>query len=411
MKRMLALLFCGAMLFSLAACGGNGESSDTDSVSNSTVSQTDTASEEVSASSETETDTAVSTLTDTESSTDSQTDTSTDTGTVTPPVQQPEEPKEEPMKYGLIMDDSSKRILVVNPEKGGSFPSSWTFKSSCVVWSWSTDDAKGAQMEGRNINIDCTKYRYSAYYQKDVIIFCGSGGYAGIIDYKTKDLLFEAKIDVDGPHSVELLPNGDLVVACSGNSNYDAGCVLYYPLSAGETTYCDKVMLWGAHSVVYDPDNKLILALGGKEVIGLSVTDGGTKNAKMTSLPEKHVEMFYPGTTAPNGSGHELIPVLGQPGKYFLAADNLFLYDSTANTISYDDALATKYNLAQTKGMAYFADGVSVQTADKQGGSSNYRSLAFRVLYPDGDTMKEVMVPHISGRETYKVSVFTKDYR
>ncbi len=415
MKRILALLFCGVLLFSMAACGETEQpTAGTDSPSSTTVTETDSSTDEVSASTQTDGQTDASTEVSSEPSTEVSTDVSTDSSTDTTPPNsdtEKEEPKEEIMKYGLIMDDDSKRILVVNPEKGGSFPESWTFKSSCIVWEWSTDDASGAKMEGRNINIDCAKYRYSAYYKKDVIIFCGSAGYAGIIDYKTKELLFEAKVDVDGPHSVELMPNGDLVMACSGNSNYDAGAILYYPLSSGATSYTSSVPLWGAHSVVYDPDNQMILALGGKEVIGLTVTDGGTKTAKLVTVPEKHVEMFYPGTTVPNGGGHELIPIFGQPGKYFLAADGLFLYDSVKNTISYDDALATKYTLAQTKGMAYFADGISVQTAHNQGGTGNYRSAAFRVLYPDGETMKEVMVPHISGRATYKVSVFTKDYR
>ncbi len=406
MKRILALLFCGVLLFSMAACGENTENPTTGTDSQSSVTATGSSTDEVSASTQTDGQTDASA----EASTDSSSEDSTDISDNPSTDADEEDPKEEIMKYGLIMDDSGNKILVVNPELGGSSPSDFDW-SKAIVWEWSVNDAKGCKIYGQDVRIDCTKYRYSSYYKKDVIIFCGSKGWAGIIDYETKEVLFETKVNVAGPHSVELMPNGDLVMACSGNSNYDAGAILYYPLSSGATSYSSSVSLWGAHSVVYDPDNKMILALGGKEIIGLTVTDGGTKTAKLVTVPEKHVEMFYPGTTAPNGSGHELIPVLGQPGKYFLAADGLFLYDSVNNTISYDDALATKYTLAQTKGMAYFADGISVQTAHNQGGTGNYRSSLLRVLYPEGDTLKEVMIPHRSGSATYKVGVFTKDYR
>ncbi len=394
MKRMLALLFCGVILFSFVACGETEQPTDTDTGASSTSSTAigDTGSED-----------------DVSSETNVQTDTSTDTETNTDTGSDKEEdPKEDVMKYGLILDDNGSNILVVNPELAGTSPADFDI-TKAIVWEWSVFDAKGSMIHGQDVRIDCTKYRYSSYYKKDVIIFCGSKGWAGIIDYETKELLFETTVNVPGPHSVELLPNGDMIMACSGNSDYDAGCILYYPLSAGGSMYCDKYPLWGAHSVVYDPEEELIYALGGSDVVSLAVMRPGTKEAKF-AFAGLRLKLTYPdGNT--DGGGHELIPMLGQPGKYFLASNQLMILDVKEGTVSRTDEMAVKYNLTNIKGMAYFADGISVQTAHNQGGTGTYRSSVLRVLYPEGDTLKEVMIPHRGGSATYKISVFMKDYR
>ncbi len=390
MKRVLALIFAGVFLLSLAACSPDTPTTDTGSGSVSsdpvggTVSDTDSGS------------------TSENSSTDSSNSNTSETGEITLNVFDPT------LDHKVIMDDSSKTILVVDFDKGSS-PAEWSMDNA-VIWEWSTDMAKGFGMQGKNINIDSAKYRYSEYYKKDVIIFCGSSGWVGIIDYQTKDLLFEHQPG-NGPHAVEILPNGDLVVARSGNGNGN-GDVLYYPIASGASAPSDeKVKLDSAHGICYDPKNKVLWALGDKEIVALRVMGDGV-SAKLTKINGMGVNLSQ-------GGGHVLAPAYGNPGKYWVSTGKkVWVYDSENQSISSGALRAPKYSGASVKGMAYFADGTMVQTAHDQGGTGTYRSSQLKIMYLAESSgkvtqavVKSVMIPHRAGSQTYKVHVFTKDYQ
>ncbi len=383
MKRILSLLFCGVLLFSMAACGETEKPTETD----------------VSAK-----PSEFSSVSDSHASiTDSEQNDTSETEEVKLTVFDPE------MDHKLIMDDSAKRILVVDLDKGSS-PEDWSMENA-VIWEWSVDDAVGASIQGKDVRIDSAKYRYSAYYKKDVIVFCGSSGWVGIVDYETKKLLFEHNPG-HGPHSVELLPNGDLILACSGNDGAAEGRILYYPLSSGSLyPSAEKVMLNSAHGVCYDPTNEVVWALGGTEIIALKVLGTG-ENAKLTKIGGL-------GTSLGVSGGHVLSPAFGNPGKYWVSSSQqTWIFDANEATLSSTDLKCDKYSNKGVKGMAYFADGTMVQTAHDQGGTGTYRSSELRILYLTESSgkvaqavVKEVMIPHRSGSQSYKVHVFTKDYQ
>ncbi len=388
MKRIFALLFAGVFLLSLAACTPDTPTTDTGStppVSGSTLPTSD------------RTDAGTP-------STDSSDENTSGKDEVQLKVFDPS------LDHKVIMDDSAKRILVVDLDKGSS-PKDWSMENA-VIWEWSTDMAKGAAMQGKSINIDSAKYRYSEYYKKDVIIFCGSSGWVGILDYETKALLFEDQPGL-GPHAVELLPNGDLVVACSDNSGPN-GCVLYYPLASGASKPSSaKVKLDSAHGICYDPQTEMIWALGSREIIALQVQGEGA-SAKLTKINGM-------GASLPTGhsGGHVLAPAYGNPGKYWVSSSKqTWIFDAEQESISPTALQCKKYTNAEVKGMAYFADGTMVQTAHDQGGTGTYRSSELRILYLTESSgkvtqavVKEVMIPHRSGSQSYKVHVFTKDYQ
>ncbi len=390
MKRLLTLLFSGAMLLSFAACGETEQPTDTDSQPVSSE---------------------VFSVSDTDTST-------TDTDTSTTDTEQKDTSEKEDVKakvfdtsldHKLIMDDSSKRILVVDLDKGNS-PEEWSMENA-VIWEWSVDEAKGASFYGKDVRIDSTKYRYSSYYKKDVIVFCGSAGWVGIIDYETKEVLFDHKPG-QGPHSVELLPNGDLVVACSGNDGAAEGRVLYYPLSSGSSAPSPKpIMLNSAHGVCYDPQNEVVWALGSTEVIALKPVGSG-KDAKLMQIAGMGASLGVTG-------GHVMTPAFGNPGKYWLSSSQqTWIFDANEGTVSSTDLKCDEYSNKGVKGMAYFADGTMVQTAHDQGGTGTYRSSELKIMYLAESSgkvtqavVKSVMIPHRVGSQTYKVHVFTKDYQ
>ncbi len=85
---------------------------------------------------------------------------------------------------------------------------------TCVVWEWDADKDLNCKLKP-GAGLDAAKLRYSPYYGKDVIVACSSSGWAGVIDYEKKTVLWEYQIG-GGPHSIELMPDsGDIVVAGS----------------------------------------------------------------------------------------------------------------------------------------------------------------------------------------------------
>jgi len=389
MKRIFALLLCLAMSFAFVACEGGETNTDSSaSTEEPVVSDTDSAEHS------TGTD-SVGTQTDTSSD-------KTDQPQVNVQLYDPD------MEHKVIMDDSATKILIADLNLCGDNPEDIDMEE-CIIWEWDTKDAKGAKMQGKSITMDEALLRYSAYWKKDVVVFCGSGGWVGIVDYETKQLLFEDNPG-NGPHSVELLPNGDLVLACSGNSNVDAGKLIYYPLSQGKTKSSSTLPLRSAHGVCWDPTNKVIWALGGSEIIGCTVASG-----KLVKVEGMGASL----TAIGQSSGHDMVPVYGQPGRYWVSsAKKILQFDANEGTLTDGFVRSQYYNGKSVKGIAWFADGTMLISAHNQGGTGTYRSAEFRFLYlkmSEGKVKRvvvdEIVIPHRQGSQTYKIHALNKEYQ
>ena len=382
MKKYFAFLLCFCLLVSLAACG------ETSDPSGSTGTQ-----------SLSETNTDASSETDTQSLTSSSdSESNADDVQLYDPT----------MEHKVIMDDSDTKILVADLNLCGENPEDIEIED-CIIWEWDTNDAVGTPIYGKKVTMDEAGFRYSAYWDRDVIIFCGSGGWVGIVDYESKELLFSDNPG-KGPHSVELLPNGDLIVACSGNSTSSDGRVLYYPLSEGRTDIGSVLPLKSAHGVCWDPTNEVIWALGGDEIIACIVSSGSLTEIEGMGASLKSIG---------HSGGHDLVPVYGQPGKYYVSCTKkILMFDANEGKISESFVRSNSYKGESVKGIAWFADGTMVLTAHDQGGTGTYRSSEFRFLYLGMSSgkvkvvkVKELVIPHRAGSQTYKVHTFTKDYQ
>lgn len=315
--------------------------------------------------------------------------------------------------HKVILDDSSNKILVLDLDRIGEIED-LTYLEEALIWEWDARTAPGCVLGKKGIGMDQANYRYSAYWDRDVVIACGSGGWVGIIDYETKEVLFE---DRPGycPHAVELLPNGDFVVAGSGGSNVENGCLLYYPLSCGSTKYCFRIPLASAHGVCWDPQREVLWALGMTELLAYEVLSPGTEKAQLVAVPDLGASL----ESVRDSGGHNLSPAYGQPGKYWVTADHLWLFDSERGTFSAGYSQKAKGDTFGLKGVAGFADGTMVLSGYiGEGGSPEYMSTALKILYRAESTgkvkrsvIKAIEIPYRGKRQTYKVQPFCKDYQ
>lgn len=229
-----------------------------------------------------------------------------------------------------------------------------------TIWSFERSENKGWDMTFKTVNgIDDVKFRYSNYHQKEVILMTSSGNWAGIAEYPSGKCLWETKVEYS-PHSIEMLPNGDVVIAVSGEDKMDSeaieGKVIYYHIQENrkyEQTSC--VLLKSAHGVLWDPKEELIWALGMNGLVAYK----SDSSYVLKQVKEKGFEMLC--------GGHALAVDYQNPDLLWIgtAIDKLFKFSKSQNRVldeySCSDVIL-EYNRAlvntrHVKGITSFVDG------------------------------------------------------
>lgn len=404
LKRIFALVFSLLLLTSFAACSGGQGDTQTDLSSDGST---------------------VSSVTDATTET-SNTSTTSDKGSGSkykkpgPPLDAPQptdpnavvyDPEMEHMIICCDVENESIVVLDLNKCK------EWTDvnKEECKVWEWNPRLEKTCQyfyFVGNGI--DDAKLRYSSYYKTDVVIATSSKGWAAVIEYPSGKVLWESPVSY-GPHSIEMLPNGDVVVASSGGNNWSKnGTLFYFALSSGSTTVTSSINLPSAHGLCWDPEQKILWGLGMDEITGYRVIDGGTSNARLEAVDGKRVTFLR------DNGGHDLSPVFGQPGKYWATCvGGLWLFDSHTMTVTKDVDYHAMYTGKDIKGLAYFADGTMIQSRAGIGthsasayGTTKLIAVTIAAKESDPSVVQATRQGiQFKSREFYKVHTFTKNYQ
>ena len=390
MKKFLCFFFCVVLLASAAGCSGQ------------PVAETDTSS--------------VSQATDTEKADKS----SSSAKLPGPPVNaaSPTDPN------AVVYDKDMEHKIMVTDVKKGSIAildlnkcTAWKdiTKRKSVVWEWNPYGAKNIRWPNYVGNgIDEAKYRYSEYYKSDVILACSSYGWAAVIKYPERNVLWEALVP-DGPHSIEMLPNGDVVVASSGGDLWQTkGMLFYYPLSSGSDSVYSTLQIPFAHGVQWDPQKECLWVVQMNGVVGVKVNGLGTKEGTLSVIEGTEVNFRM------DSAGHDLSPMYGNPGKYWVTGQNdLWLFDTEALTLTKEYEYRKNYTGKSIKGIAYFPDGTMVRTltgSDPNASADCFTTaLSFITL---STAAKDPSIVNASrwdvrfeDREFYKVRTFCKDYQ
>lgn len=193
----------------------------------------------------------------------------------------------------VITEQASKRILVLPADRV-----SWQNRK--LSWAWAPNAANGlADLAGSWSNPSDAKLAERG--GEKYLLTSASGGFAAVVPYPAGDRAYWAA-NVAGPanpHSIELLPDGNVAVAAS-----TGGWVRVYTASQGQrsTTYTEYRLV-GAHGVVWDAGRNVLWALGTEALVALNV--GGTPAAPV--LTEQR------SVPVPTKGGHDLQPVPGRP--------------------------------------------------------------------------------------------------
>ncbi|GAA2998406.1 DUF6528 family protein [Kitasatospora albolonga] len=183
-----------------------------------------------------------------------------------------------------------------------------------VIWSWNAERAPELAGMRRSVGANPTEAKSRRWHGHRYLLATASGGLAAVVEQRSRQVRWAVDTGSGNPHSIELLPDGNVAVASSAS-----GQLRLYTASQGpHSDHYTWHPLPGAHGVHWDGARGLLWALGSTELTALR--PGGTPAAP-TLTTVRTVPLPGPG-------GHDLAPVAGAPGRFWITArDRVWQYD------------------------------------------------------------------------------------
>ncbi|GAA2496423.1 DUF6528 family protein [Streptomyces gobitricini] len=208
----------------------------------------------------------------------------------------------------LLTDQASRRVLLLDGARRGWDPGA---DPAVVRWAFSPlGDARYADLDPDVSWVHPSEAKVRVWRGRTYVLTVASSGFAAVVEYPSGrrywgDALSPGTIR-HNPHSIELLPDGNVAVAGS-----TGGVVRLYAASRGRAgvpfaTYPLK----DAHGLQWDAGRRVLWALGGDRLVALRV--GGT--AARPTLDEAF------GARLPAPHGHDLGQVAGNPDRLWVSS-------------------------------------------------------------------------------------------
>ncbi|MEU1075613.1 DUF6528 family protein [Streptomyces sp. NPDC005878] len=175
------------------------------------------------------------------------------------------------------------------------------------LWSWSpVADPTLADLDPRGGWQNVSEAKARATAAGPLLLTCASGGFVAAVHREGGAVYWAASLPASAnPHSVELLPDGNIAVAAS-----TGGFVRVYAASQGARSGTHaSFALPGAHGLLWDAGSGLLWALGDRLLVGLAV-EGGPASPRLTAART---------VALPETGGHDLARALGTDSTMWLS--------------------------------------------------------------------------------------------
>ena len=301
----------------------------------------------------------------------------------------------------ILTDIGNGRILVLDLDRPEPLA------PENIVWQWAPKAEQGWTLTSQELLVNAlsdVRVRWSRHYNTRVVLFTSARGTVGMAAYPGGECLWEDKVGIS-PHAMELLPNGDIVVAASGGSEAHKGKI-HYLQRQDDGTYlqtCEH-SLHGAHGVLWDPEYQLLWASGSDDVVAFRpATDA---DGRRIVIPEEGR-----GVKIPCSYGHDLMQDLSDPDVLWVSpSPEVYQYRKSENQLRtefpHSDVI---HPLLRAKGIGSFPDGVVVWVAYGHHTSSEHPE-SFSAMWPKADGTAEVITYTEPGAGWNKARVFLDGY-
>jgi len=204
----------------------------------------------------------------------------------------------------FVCDQNSKKVLLLKLD------SDWN-DSSKVVWSWSAMESPEIP-ENEKSRYDYLAEAKPVKQSNQLLIAGGSGGGVALVRIADKKILFHA-YGGESPHSAELLPDGNIVVASSQDN-----LLRLFQEVPNNAKYID-LALPSAHGVVWDFKRNQLWALGLDTLYAIKYLSAESPSLSM-------VDRY----ALPSHEGHDLFP--RKNGKTLFVTTKKSVYDFDPQT-------------------------------------------------------------------------------
>lgn len=240
-----------------------------------------------------------------------------------------------PEKAYVLAEQERSAILIMNAE------------NRQIVWSWDPVSARIPYAYwGWFVNPSEVKPVFNNHY----ILMTASGGAVALIRLRDHKVMFYAQAGTN-PHSAEILPDGNIVVA---NSTGHELCTFVTDTVNIPGRVANRLRLGNAHNAVWDKERKLLYATATvKDANGENVTalfgfsyNEDSKNPKL--IGQKRLYTFEK-----DNGGHDLYPVYGEANQLWMTTEqHVWKYDVITNSPS------LMYDEKSVKSISNSSDGV-----------------------------------------------------
>ncbi|MFE5024584.1 DUF6528 family protein [Streptomyces sp. NPDC056656] len=237
----------------------------------------------------------------------------------------------------MVTEQASKRVLVLDPGRSTWDPAA---DPSCVRWEFSpVGDPRYRDLVPDESWVYPAEAKVRVHRGRTYLLTTASFGFAAVVSYPSGRRYWGAALgpgdDLFNPHSIEILPDGNVAVACSTGA-----LVRLYAASLGpHSERFAEVTLKGAHGLHWDARREVLWALGDDELVAYRV--GGSRvRPALTRVSSVGLPVAKPGKSP---GGHDLFPVAGRPGRLWVTTSaSVFQYDIAGGVFVQDFAGAAE---------------------------------------------------------------------
>ncbi|MER5255131.1 DUF6528 family protein [Streptomyces sp. NPDC002855] len=281
----------------------------------------------------------------------------------------------------LLTEQATQQILVLDPRRRV-----WDVEAdpSVVRWAFSPMRQAGYKdLRPEDSWVYPSESKVRRHKGRTYVLTTASFGFVGVVDYPSGRRYWGAAIgpgdDLFNPHSAEILPDGNVAVACSTGA-----LVRLYAASQGpRASRYAEAELKGAHGLHWDGAREVLWAIGDDDLVTYEV--GGTRaRPALTRRSSVGLPIGTPGRTA---GGHDLFPVAGRPERLWVTTNAaVFQYDIPSGDFTQDFAGHEEISRKSVKGVGNDPrTGQVISTVPESGLEETWWTTKVSVHQPRGE--------------------------